>query len=488
MPSLFRKLAILLSNAAVLAGCTVGPNYGGAPQVAPLSTARAAFQRAGDVPTNAADPVARWWTALGDPLLDRLIDEARATSPSLAIAEARLRQSRATLRQRERDTAPNANASAVYAHAELPEGIAESSGSSAIDFYNLGFDASWEIDLFGGRRRGVEAARANAGAVEARLADAQVSLAAELAQDYVRLRDQQARLRLAQEASTLQGRMVSLTRQRFAGGTASALDVERLRAQLETTQAGLVPLQTQVRTSYDQIAVLTGREPGTLDAVLAPVGMVPLPPAQVAVGDPAAMLRRRPDVRAAERALAASSAQIGVNVARMFPTVSLLGLIGFGGADPGDIVDPSALTVLAAPMLRWNFLNFGRVRAQVRGAEAARDEAVAQYRQTVLAALQDAESALTRFGGLRNNVAALQRAEASATRTAALARTRYAGGTATLTESLDAERQRLSSSQSRIQAQAEMTNAFIALQKSLGLGWTDGWVAPEGAAVAKTAD
>jgi NodT family efflux transporter outer membrane factor (OMF) lipoprotein len=471
-------LPALLSGVALTGGCTVGPDYGGAPNVAPVSTTRPGFQRSGDVALDPAPPVVRWWTALNDPLLTRLIDEARAASPTIAVAEARLRQSRATLRQRERDSMPNINASGVYIHAELPDDAFGSNGPSSVDFYNIGFDASWEIDLFGGRRRGAEAARADAAAAEARIADAQLSLAAELAQDYVTLRDQQARLRLAEASGALQNRMLALAQQRYAGGTASALDVERLRNQYETTQAGLVPLRTQIRISCDQIALLSGREPGTLDAVLTPVGALPLPPRAVAIGDPATMLRRRPDIRAAERTLAASSAKIGMNVARMFPSVNLMGVIGFGGADPGDIFDPSALTVLAAPMLRWNFLNFGRVQAQIRGAEAARDEAGAQYRQTVLAALQDAESALARFGGQRTNVDALMRAEASATRSAALARTRHAGGTATLSEQMEAERQRLSASQSRIQAQAQMTIAFVALQKALGLGWTEGWAQP----------
>ena len=479
MRKILSVLPALLPGIVLLGGCTVGPDYGGAPDVAPASAARAGFVRAGDVAVDPAPPAARWWTALNDPLLTRLIDDARAASPTIAIAEARLRQSRATLRLRERDSVPNINASGVYVHAELPDDALGSDGASSVDFYNLGFDASWEIDLFGGRRRGVEAARATAAAAEARTADAQVSLAAELAQDYVTLRDQQARLRLAEASSGLQDRILNLAQQRYAGGTASAQDVERLRNQFETTQAGLVPLRTQIRVSCDQIALLSGREPGALDAVLMPAGAVPLPPRMVAIGDPAALLRRRPDIRAAERTLASSSARIGANVARMFPTVNLLGVVGFGGADPGDIFDPSALTVLAAPMLRWNFLNFGRVQAQVRGAEAARDEAEAQYRQTVLAALQDAESALTRYGGLRTNVAALMRAEASATRSAALARERYAGGTVTLSDQMEAERQRLSASQSRIQAEAQMTIAFVALQKALGLGWSEGWVQPE---------
>jgi outer membrane protein TolC len=197
---------------------------------------------------------------------------------------------------------------------------------------------------------------------------------------------------------------------------------------------------------------------------------VPLPPAAVAIGDPAALLQRRPDIRAAERQLAQRTAQIGVADAARFPRLNILGLIGLGGTRLSDI-SPDKLVGLAAPMLQWNFLDFGRNRARINQAEGQRDEAEAQYRGTVLGALKDAEGALSRFGHRRETVASLLRSKASADRAADLMRQRFRAGTATLIDALDAERQRVSAEQNLSAGTAGLTGDFIALQKALGLGW-----------------
>ncbi|WP_172451964.1 TolC family protein, partial [Sphingobium sp. SA916] len=198
---------------------------------------------------------------------------------------------------------------------------------------------------------------------------------------------------------------------------------------------------------------------------------VPLPPAQVAVGDPAALLRRRPDIRAAERQFAAATARIGVAEAARFPSLSFMGLIGIGGTDPGDLVDLDTLAAIAMPRLSWSFLDFGRNAARVGQAEGVRDEAAAQYRQAVLNALRDGEDALSRFGARRLSVASAARSKASAERAAALMRQRFEAGTATRIQLLDAERQSLSAAQALTQGTAAMTADYIALQKALGLGW-----------------
>ncbi len=467
-----RKLIPLVSLAA-LAACTVGPNYEG-PKSAGAVTAPAAFARAGQTST-AAPAVADWWRGLNDPQLDALVERALQDNPSIAVAEARLKQARSALRLDRANGLPNANVQGTYLRAELPNGGltggTADGGTQGIDFYNVGFDASWEIDLFGGQKRRVEAARAGVGAAEAQVADAQVSLTAEVASAYVNLRDRQRRLELGRATAETRRRILALTEQRFRAGTASQLDVERIRGLVVESDAAIVPIDAERDAYLNALAVLVGEAPGTLDAELASPRPVPLPPARVDVGDPAQLLERRPDVRAAERVLAQRTAQIGLTKAAAMPRISFLGLIGIGGTSPGDLFDLGNLAGIAVPRLQWNALDFGRNEARLGQAEGQRDEAAAQYRGAVLTALRDAEDALSRYAARRATVAAAARSKATADRAAALMQQRYSAGVATLIDTLDAERQRTAAEQSLVQATAAMTADYVALQKALGLGW-----------------
>jgi NodT family efflux transporter outer membrane factor (OMF) lipoprotein len=478
------RLYLLLCYAA-LVGCTVGPNYKAPPVVASDAAARGTFVRARDAALVPAPGLARWWDALADPTLTALVDDALAHSPTIDEATARIRAAQAQLKQQRASQLPSVSANATYLHAELPGvGISQSgtadggetpggtSGSSNLDFYNLGLNASWELDLFGGGRRGVEQSRATIGARVAELVDAQVSLSAQVAQAYVNLRDVQARISLNQESTALQQRQVALAQQRYASGTASLLDVERLRNQLESTEADAIPLGAQVDEYLNQLAVLTGRTPGSLDVTLGTAVPVPLPPAKVAIGDPAALIAHRPDIRAAERQLAASTAAVGVNKAKELPGIRFLGILGLGGTNPSDVFDTGNLTTLLAPSLSWSFLDFGRNRAATRASEAEREGAEATYRRTVLAALQNAEDALSRFGNTRAQLFQLARAEATAARTVELNDQRIRAGTSSVIDQLDIERRRLSASIAAEQARAQLTQSYIAVNKALGLGWT----------------
>ncbi|UAK23105.1 efflux transporter outer membrane subunit [Sphingomonas nostoxanthinifaciens] len=475
-----KKLPLLCLG--LLAGCTVGPNYGGAPRVASDAVTRGTFVRAQDPAFNAAPGLTRWWEALGDPTLTALVDDALAHSPQIDRAQATIREARAQLRTQQVNQLPSVSASASYLHAKIPDvNIAGTSGSAqggtstntSFDFYNLGGTASWEPDLFGGGRRGAESARATVAERFADLADAQVSLSAEVAQAYVNLRDVQHRAALNAQSTKLQTQALALTRQRYAAGTATALDVERLQNQLNQTDAQNLPLGAQIDEYRNQLAVLTGRAPGALDATLVVVVPVPLPPASVPISDPGTLIAHRPDVRSAERALAAGTAQIGVQTAKMYPRISFTGILGLGGTAIGDVVNPNKFTALLAPQLSWSFLDFGRNRAMVRQAQAQRDEAEAQYRQTVLSALQDAENSLSQFGNRRQQLAQLVEAERSAQRSAQLNALRVQAGTSTVTDQLDIERQRYAATISVAQATAQLTNSYIAVQKALGLGWSD---------------
>lgn len=471
--TLFTALAI-----ATLAGCTVGPDYQGAPEVASGTLARGqlAHDHLGQTRVPA---VADWWRGLNDPLLDRLVADALAHSSDIAQARARLEQSRAGLRSEQASGRPKVSSNATMLRMRSPD-LSQLGGDSSggggrgpLSLYLVDFDASWEVDLFGGTRRAIEAAQASAEASAAELADAQVQLVAEVVQGYVDLRDRQARLAVINETVIADQQIVDLTRQRRGQGVASELQLEQILTQAETTRSRQLPLQTDIIESLDRLALLCGLEPGELDARLSAARDLPQIPAQVVVASPEHLLKARPDVRNAERNLASATAQIGEKKADWFPKLSLMGDLGFSAADPGHLARKSNGTWLMVPRLTWNALDFGRVQASIDAAESARDLALAQYRGTVLNALRDADTSLARYGHQRENVVMLRDIQGSAERAANLTRQRYRAGTASTLDWLDAERTRFDARQNRIAADAQLLKDFAALHKALGLGWVE---------------
>ncbi len=474
MPRRVKGLSRLIAGLAVpfaLAGCVVGPNYAGPPAVVPEAVQAPAFVRAGDA--SSAIPEAHWWTALNDSHLTTLIQTALAATPDAQVAQARVRQARASLRQQKAGLLPTTSTSALALGSQGLTTVLTGPvpGGGALDLFSVGFDATWELDLFGGQRRAVEGARAQAQAYEDDLEAAEVSLSADVAQAYIALRDDQQQLALSQRNAELEAKMLDLVQKRRAGGAASDLDVERLNTQLQNTRASLVPLSAEIVGQLDRLAVLTAQAPGALDAELSAPALPPAPPAVIAVGDPAALLRRRPDVRAAERRLAQKNAVIGQRTADLFPKVSLLGDVGFMSTDPTHLLDAGSLAYAGAPILQWSPFDFGRIHAKIGQAQAGRDEAEATYRKTVLGALEDAETALARYARQRDSVASLERVKASADRAAALESLRVQGGTAAATDMLDVEARRVQADLGLEQAKAQLALDFVALQKSLGLGW-----------------
>jgi NodT family efflux transporter outer membrane factor (OMF) lipoprotein len=458
--------AIVLPLLLALGACTAGPDY--KPPQVPSSPALQSnkFLRAGD--TQPATPVARWWEGLGDPVLTGLIDKGLHEAPSITAAEARVRQARAQLSTARANMWPSTGGGSTYIRAELPDqSLGNSSGT--IELFEVGFDAQWEIDLWGAQHREIEKARAQAEAAAARLADARVSLSAEIARTYVELRARESSLALVDERYQNEARNVDLVRQRVARGTAPIQAGEAALIRLRRTVGEQAAMAAETTALRDGLAVLTGSAPGTLDGQ--PRGAIPLPPASVSVGDPAAMLARRPDIRAAERELAASNAQIGVEEAKRFPQVSLLGLIGIGGTSASDLFDSSQLVGAVLPRLRWNFLDFGRIHAQVEKAKAGRDLALADYDSAVLSALQDAEASLARFGAARTTFGQSAEAARHAAQIADLQNQRADAGAISRGEALEARCQAIDAKLGEIEKRAGVTLAFVALVKALGLGW-----------------
>jgi len=464
----FALCAIMMTSA-----CTLGPTYHG-PQSAGAISTPTSFARASSGVSGETPMLAHWWTALNDPALNALEAEALAGNPDLDAALARVRQARAALGLEKANTLPSAGVMAAYLHADLPGsglGGSSSSGTSALTFYNAALDASWEVDLFGGKRRSLEAARASLGSTEARAQDARVSLTAEVAQAYVNLRDRQQRLALAREIAACEQDQLALIEQRRAAGVATAIDSERQRDSANHAQNAVIQLASERDSFLNALAALSGKAPGALDMRLAEPADVPLPPAQTPIGDPASLIARRPDVRAAERQLAAATARIGVAEAARFPTLKFTGLLGLGGANLADVFDPSSLATIAAPQLSWNFLDFGRAKNRVAQAKGVREEAAAQYRGAILGALRDAEDALARYGSARANLATASHSNQSAARNLELITQRNRAGATNRIDLLDAQHQSLAARQNLSQAHAEFTASFIALQKSFGLGW-----------------
>lgn len=486
--------ALLYCTAGVLipmlAGCVVGPDYRGAPDAAPLASAAGRFNRAPAQGVSDAPAPADWWLALNDPQLNALIDTALENSPDIQIARARLRQARAGLKLRRENALPSGTATALALRMRSPNTAGllgganqnqgnqgggqeqnQSSGRGPLQLYDIGFDATWEADLFGGTKRAIEAASADAEASQANLDDAHVSLAAEVAQNYIDLRDLQARLALQRQSADLEQKMLALSEQRRARGAASDADIERLRSQLETTQASLIPLDAQIGEALDALAVLTGREPGALDSALQAAAPLPSLPATVAIGNPADVIRQRPDIRAAERHLASQNAQIGEKIAAQFPKLTLIGDIGYSASDPGHLLRKDNFTWAVLPYLSWNFLDFGRNRTQVRQAKAGYEEAEAQYRATVLNALKDAETSLSRYGHQRANLESLAKVQAMTDQGVVYSEQRYKAGAISLIDDYDSRRGGLAAQANLIAGQAALIKDFISVQKSLGLGW-----------------
>jgi NodT family efflux transporter outer membrane factor (OMF) lipoprotein len=455
-------------------GCVVGPNY----QPSGANAPAAWIAPAADGVTEGASTPSSWWASFNDVELDSLIQRAARSNLDLRVAEARLRQARAVRAGSAADFEPEVDASGSAARAKQSQNQ-PFFGALALppnfpfeyNVYQVGFDASWEIDLFGGRRRGLEAATAEwEGAIEARN-DAMVSLLAEVARNYVELRGGQQRLEIARRDLKLQQEAVELTRARYQGGVATELDVTREAALLAAQQAAIPPLETAVRTAMYGLAVLLGQQPGDLVAELSAVAPVPPVPPQVPIGLPADLLRRRPDVRRAERQLAAETARIGVAKSDWFPKLSLTGDAGTESVSVSNWFDPGSRFWSIGPSLQWRALDFGRVRAEVRAQTAVQEAALATYQKIVLISLQEAESAVVTYAQEQIRHRALADEVADNQRSLDMANSMFAEGRVNFLDVLDVSRSLYQSDDLLAASDQSVSLDLIALYKALGGGW-----------------
>lgn len=454
----------VLFAALVLAGCaSVGPDY------KTPDTPAAKLQGLDAARESAAQFQAAWWRQFNDPVLDALIRRAAQGSLDLRIAEARLKESRALLGSARSDQLPTIGTDIAYSRA-LEQQPGFTTQRVPIDTYQAGFDASWELDLFGGVRRSVEAARADAGASEASLQDAQVSLFAEVARNYFELRGAQQRLAIAQRNIDNQADTLKLIQARAQIGTASEQDVASASAQLSAAKAQLPVLDTQAHAYEYRLAVLLGERPGELDVDVSPATFKPIATV-LPIGDAGDVLSRRPDVRVAEREYAAATARIGVAKADFFPHISLGGFIGFLAGRSNDFGGPASRAFSFGPSISWDGLNVERVRSNLHASEARADEARANYQRTVLQAIEDVDNAVVGYNAEHARIEQLIAQSAQSKRAADLARIRYQEGATGYLELLDAERVQLAAEDDLAQSETAIDTRAVALYKALGGGW-----------------
>ncbi|KJJ65286.1 RND transporter [Pseudomonas sp. 10B238] len=454
---------LLLAAVLALSACAVGPDYR-VPEVAPAQIERAAAAGFDQSRFQAA-----WWRQFDDPTLDALVGEALAENRELRIAFARLRAARSIRDDVTNDRFPTvtAGASAEYGEAQQP-GFGEE--RSSIERYDLGLDMAWELDLFGRVQRRIEASEAQSEAAEAELYQLQVSLIAELVDAYGQLRGAQLRERIARENLENQRNSHRLTEQLRDAGVGSELDVLRADARLAATEASLPQLQAQQTRATNRIATLLGQRADRLSVDLAPRELPAIAKA-LPIGDPTELLRRRPDILAAERQLAAATSNVGVATADLFPRVSLSGFLGFIAGRGSQIGSSAAQAWGVAPSITWAAFDMGSVRARLRGAKADAEGALASYEQQVLLALEESENAFSDYARAQERLLALLRQSGASRAAAEQAAIRYREGTVDFLVLLDAERERLAAEDAQAQAEVEVYRGVVGLYKALGGGW-----------------
>jgi multidrug efflux system outer membrane protein len=453
-----------------LAGCAVGPNY----QAPKINVAGYWITPLSNGESQGPADLALWWKKFNDPDLDWLMTKAIESNYDLRLAKDRVREARA-----ERDVAygglwPTVNGTASYSRNRWGKNsFPPLPATTALNFneYNAGFDAAWEIDIFGGTRRAVEAANAEIDSAQYGQRDVLISLLAEVARNYIQLRGFQQRLSITFQNIKIQQEVLDLTNSRFKHGLSSDLDVQEARAVLTQTQSQVPTLETGVQESVYHLADLIGDQPGTLTGKLSSEKPIPLTPPQVPVGLPSDLLQRRPDIQKAERELAAATSRIGQAKADLFPKFSLTGMGGVESLSTNNWFDYASRYGNVGPSMQWDIFEAGRVRAQVRVQNARQEKALDAYQQTILTALEDTEGALTNYAKEQVRRHSLSESFDAETQALELSAKRYKSGLADFIRVLDSERARYQAQDALIQSNQAVSVDLVQLYKALGGGW-----------------
>jgi outer membrane protein, multidrug efflux system len=471
-----RFIALFVVAVLCLGGCVVGPNY----RTPPTDMPPAWTEPAKGVNPGAPAALTRWWTAFNDSVLDSLIGKAVVANKDLNIAKARVREARAQRSVVAAGLYPAFNASALYAFsrgsanspsATNPAPPSMSSFTGGHDLYQAGFDSSWELDIFGGTRRSVEAATADLSAAEENLRDVLVVLLADVSNTYMQLRGNQLRVEIAGKNIETQRKTLELTQARFEAGLSSDLDVSQAKAALSTTEASVPALEAAADQQIHQLGVLLGLAPGALVGELSV--QVPIPPAppDVPAGIPSDLLRRRPDVRQAERQLAAATARIGVATADLFPKFSLTGVLGQQSVGLSDFARSASTFWGIGPTVSWPIFQGGKIVANIEVQNARQEQALVSYQKIVLVSLQDVEDALVAYSKEQATRQSLTDAVAAAARADEISRELYARGLVDFLNVLINDRALYNLQDQLAVSTQKVSTDLVALYKALGGGW-----------------
>jgi NodT family efflux transporter outer membrane factor (OMF) lipoprotein len=419
---------------------------------------------------------AAWWARFDDPLLSELVDAAIAGNKDVEEAQARLREARANRDAIRARSSPQVGASAAATQSQLSENgplpVGKVPGlGRELAIYDLGFDASWEIDLWGGTRRAIESAEARAQAAEEAQRTVVLQIIAEVVRSYIDLRTAQSLRANATADAQAQATIARLVADRLHVGLASRFDLVRAQAQARSTAAAIPGHEGDAAAAAFRLALLVGQPPEVLYEHLQQPGALPVASVEVKAGLRSDLLRRRPDIRQAERDLAASTAEVGIATAELFPRISLLGGVGLQARDPGDLASGSSLRFQFGPSLRWPIFSGGRIRAQIRAANARVDAATARYERAVLTALSDSETAINRYAAAARRRVERREARVLAGEAVGLARVRYDAGEDDLTSLLQAQTAFSIADRLSIQSHSLELQQMAALYKALGGGW-----------------
>jgi NodT family efflux transporter outer membrane factor (OMF) lipoprotein len=471
------RLVFLALSAGLLAGCTVGPGYR-PPEIA-LTPKFVGETRISNRERERSTDLRAWWVGFGDPLLTRYVAVALEQNLDIAQAGARVAQARASLRLSTSALLPSVSGSAqavkAYQSIETPLGQILNSSPGfdrSGNYYEADLGASWEIDVFGGLRRGRQAARADYQASAAGAVATQLAVAAQTADVYVTIRGLQARIAIAREQAATRRQLLSIVKSQYDKGVASELQIRQVEGSLAQVEAQIPVLDAGLDAAMNALDVLLGTQPGTHRAELTPVTGIPMAPDISDAGAPADIIRRRPDLIVAERYLAAANARIGVAVSEYYPKFSLAALLGSATALSSDNLFTSGASQHQSVLgLRWRLFDFGRVEAQIAAARGKTAESLAAYRLAVLKATEEVENSFSTLVNREAQVDILIRGESSLSRARESSLDAYKGGVVSLIEVLDADSNLLQVQDAKAQAQTEAAGAAIASFRALGGGW-----------------
>ncbi|MDG2522870.1 efflux transporter outer membrane subunit [Caulobacter segnis] len=457
------RVLIMSASATVLTACAVGPDY-----VKPESIpTQAAFVSAANPAFTQAAPAGDWWRLFQAPALDALVAQALEANKDIAVASANLAQVRASLSEARAGRLPTTTASASVR--SVRQQVQPGTPPFEADVYNAGFDMNYEVDIFGRVSRNIEAVRADRDAAQAALDATRLTVAAETARAFADACAANVQIEVANRTLGLQQETLGLTRSQFDNGRGTGLDVSRAATQVENTRATLPPLLAAKDAALFRLAVLTGQPPAQIPVSARDCTTIPQVASAIPVGDGAGLLVRRPDVRQAERRLAAATARIGVATAALYPQVTLGGNIGSTALKAGDLLDDYTFSV--GPLISWSFPNILATRARIKQAGAAADAALATFEQANLVALQETETALSAYARELDRRSALRRGRDQSREALRLARMRYDAGVDSFLTVLDAQRTLASLEAQLAQSEAAVTTNQIVLFKALGGGW-----------------